>query len=286
MIERFFTPLERQLDDGFGMTGLAFSEAARLLANGHEGKLSFANGHLPINYLYRHSIELFLKSSLIIVHRALKLPSGDGQHQRDPLLKIDDRWTPLHRIHGLGTLLDELKRLLEEHKTRIIELTTHEWQIDPSLEPFIATIDEADETSTYFRYPRTKDRSKDAQKSGFQPITQNDAIAEMSGERKKGGAYLAMMNDDDEVVEVFGMQGSPVAELREALEKTSQTMSGVSLGLYAECFQGFGQKQMQWVREREAAEQAAPAPPKPAAPLKAPFWKRLVRPFVLTCRGG
>jgi hypothetical protein len=54
------TPLHKHADLGFGATAHSYKEAADYLeVNGAE--LVHFNGHLPINFLRRHAIELYLK---------------------------------------------------------------------------------------------------------------------------------------------------------------------------------------------------------------------------------
>ena len=58
------TPLHKHADLGFGGTADSCKHAADYLeANGAE--LAHFNGHLPINFLRRHAIELYFKSAII-----------------------------------------------------------------------------------------------------------------------------------------------------------------------------------------------------------------------------
>ncbi len=102
MWEKFFTPLDRHFDDGHEATADAFKAAAEKLEEDEGDKLRQLNAHLPINFLYRHAIEIYLKSAIVTVHRALRLPSGDGSHEKDPLVKIEGgKWQRLNRTHSL-----------------------------------------------------------------------------------------------------------------------------------------------------------------------------------------
>lgn len=77
-MQYLMAPLEEHYDDGFGAVGDAFYRAAKALEKENKG-LRFAWNHLPQIALYRHAVELFLKSGIIIIHRKLKMPYGRGE---------------------------------------------------------------------------------------------------------------------------------------------------------------------------------------------------------------
>ena len=85
MLNNLLLPFDQHFDDGFHAVGRAFKESADRLATSGEENFSFSNSHLPINYLYRHSIELFLKSAILTIHRALQLRNGDGKESKYPV---------------------------------------------------------------------------------------------------------------------------------------------------------------------------------------------------------
>jgi hypothetical protein len=62
-------PLEAHFDGGLGATGDAFEEAAKKLAES-AAELPSSHPHLPINFLHRHAVELYLKSMIVVMHRA------------------------------------------------------------------------------------------------------------------------------------------------------------------------------------------------------------------------
>ncbi|RXU06233.1 hypothetical protein B1F69_00065, partial [Pseudomonas syringae] len=64
-------PLDRHFDSGFGAVADSFRDAADALED-----TPTLNTHLPVSFLYRHAIELFLKSAIIILHRKLNIPYG------------------------------------------------------------------------------------------------------------------------------------------------------------------------------------------------------------------
>ena len=63
------TPYDKHADDGFGAMASAFKASAETLMATE--KDSIAQRELPTCFLLRHAAELFLKSVLIVSHRAL-----------------------------------------------------------------------------------------------------------------------------------------------------------------------------------------------------------------------
>jgi hypothetical protein len=257
MWEKMFMPLDRHYDDGLWATGEAFKDAAQKLSSEHEGKMSFMNAHLPINFLYRHATELFLKSAIVTVHRYFTLPSGDGSHQREPLIKIDGKWRPLHRTHSLKTLLTELDRILTENMDKMKVLTPNDWGCPAELIAWIDVIEAADGRSTYFRYPKSKGPTVDAEKSSFLPADPEKLVAEMrerAESGKKGKVVLGLKDDDENIVKAFAMDENPLAELREALVKAAEMMSGCAIGLNEELVKGYGKKLFEWRAAKQTGE--------------------------------
>lgn len=256
MFQQMFMPLDRHYDDGMAATGDAFMQAAEMLVESTKDKrMAFMNGHLPVFYLYRHAIELYLKSAILIIHRYFKMPSGDQPHQPDPLIKIDGKWKPLHRTHSLKTLLSELDRMMCEKRSLIQTLTPSKWDTPTELVAWIDTIEVADEGSTYFRYPKSKNGRVDAEKSGSLPEDPLKALADMqkrSEAGKKGKVILALKDDDNRIVEVFSMQDEPMPELREALTGAAGLMSGCCIGFYMELVRGYGVKALERKANTEA----------------------------------
>lgn len=270
MIEQMFMPLDRHYDDGMAAMGDAFKESAEKLTEMQEGRRHVVmNGHLPIFYLYRHAIELYLKSAILVVHRFFRMPSGEQPHQREPLIRIDGKWRPLHRTHSLKTLLSELERMLTENMAKIRNLTPTNWSVPQELTEQINAIDACDEGSTYFRYPKSKGTSVDAEKSGCLPADPARIISEMnerSVNGEKGKLVLGLKDEDDNIVEVFAMEEEPLPDLRDALVGAASLMSGACTGLQMELVDGYGKKMFEWrdeatandAPEREQREEAEP----------------------------
>lgn len=136
-------------DSEFSFYGYAFHEAAQTLANQLLARPGYSDLEaLPIVYLYRHAVELYLKAIVILGNQLLAF---EGQEIPAGQLK-----SVLGR-HRLTPLLPHLKT--------IFEATGAEWRFPdtPELSTFedlrkvLREVEEIDAESFAFRYPITKD---------------------------------------------------------------------------------------------------------------------------------
>jgi hypothetical protein len=163
-------PLDQHADGGLGATGEAFQEAAKALSAQAE-TMGSSPIHLPINFLYRHAIELFLKSMIVVLHRELGVDYGDKPHDGSAFVSIGGTWKPLHRVHSVAALWAHARELLSSHADELSARCRTDWQAIPDgLDAAIAAIEEADGTSTYFRYPDARRPEGDAAKSSWNVV--------------------------------------------------------------------------------------------------------------------
>ena len=104
MIEEYFKPLTLQIDSGLGSTADSFYYAAQTLENNQESKYGFGigGGKLPLLYLYRHSIELYLKSVITLIYRVC--PSQNDRLKSDdnlPLLIENNKEKKIFNVHSI-----------------------------------------------------------------------------------------------------------------------------------------------------------------------------------------
>jgi hypothetical protein len=235
MIFQFdFMPLDRHPDDGFGAVGNAFEEAAGLLSKPDGAPRDDGlHAHLPVNYLYRHAIELNLKSVIVIVHRRLRLTDATGHYNPIPQIPTAKARRPIHNVHGLVLLFHEVKRLFTEHSALIAKVARTDWSSALcELEAWISTIDAADPGSAVFRYPQAQHPESDARKSSFQPVAPEEvARAFESGTRQQ---VMLMIDGDDSVTEAFRLNRDPLPEVRGALAAATDVLSTFQYGVVAE----------------------------------------------------
>ena len=102
------TGIELHPDKGFGITADSYYKSAEhLMINHFEHYDITQQAEMPQNFLYRHSIELYLKSLIIIFHRKLKLDYGTVAFNSDePEIFTDRQWRKLYTCHFIDKLYD------------------------------------------------------------------------------------------------------------------------------------------------------------------------------------
>jgi hypothetical protein len=183
--------------------------------------------------LYRHSIELFLKSMIVTVHRALDLPGADGAHSLDPKVEVNGKSIPLTRIHSVKTLMDEFERLRVANLPAFEARLEHGWDTPADLRESIDIIEAHDSGSTFSRYPRSGSPAE-ADKSSFIEVDPNDIAEEIEHARERRRIVLAITDENDFVIKAFCQQDNPLPVFREALENASNHLYGSAFGIHAE----------------------------------------------------
>ncbi len=228
-----FMPSDKQIDQGFGVTGDAFKDAADKLAQ-ENLKTGFVDSHLPISFLYRHSVELYLKSIIIVLHRSLNLTYGSKPADSEPFVLIKNKWTPMYRVHSVGDLFAYFKALVVNNQKVIAKKAKTDWSAIPlELEEAIAVINKADTGSTYFRYPITHDSDADKQKSSWKDASSTDIFRKIKSDEKPVKAFL-MLNANDEIVNSYQHDQAPIQQLQGALKTAAELLSGAHAGLRVE----------------------------------------------------
>ena len=238
MVHYHFTPLHRHFDNGFGATAEAFKRAADQLLDSEKQHKHF-NAHFPINFLYRHAIELFLKSLIVIVHKRLKLPYNNDTHESIPKIRHDSKWKPFQNIHSISMLYSYFKILLKENNAKLDSIAKSDWSVIPAeLDGWISTIEQIDSTSTFFRYPAIKDRDADKEKSSSKESCHLDVFSKMWWGEKYTKA-LFVLNDNHEIVDTYEFNKIPLKKLQEALRNAAEMLSVAHFGMRHELAEGF-----------------------------------------------
>ena len=169
-------PFSEHIDSSFGAMADSFIEAAEEL---EEKDISSSNIHLPIGFLYRHAIELYLKSIIIIIHVILEIPFGK---QLD-ILSVPQiyrfkkkEWVLITDEHNIGNLYSYFKHLVSSNKDAMMQIAETDWSnVPPELDNAIEKINQFDPHGTAFRYPSLKSKHK----------TMNDSKASWKKANKK-----------------------------------------------------------------------------------------------------
>jgi len=135
----WFKPLNLHFDDGFGAVGDAFQEAA-LCLEGVVEEEQFINSYLPLAYLYRHAVELYLKSVIIIMHRGLRLAFGPQPSSATPRIQTDEGWISIHSVHSVSKLYHYFKSLMDVNMKGSLAATSTDWTTLPEELPNTTTL--------------------------------------------------------------------------------------------------------------------------------------------------
>jgi hypothetical protein len=227
-----FKPLHQHYDAGLGATGDAFKEAADYLADS-VSRQRFLHANIPICYLYRHAIELYLKSMIIVVHGRLGLPWAGEVSSARPQLKIGNKLKFLDRLHSIGELYAYLKHLLDDQKDRLNALGKTKWDSFPQeLDTWIDTIESEDARSTFFRYPKQGKVQEEGKKSDFQESSVEEILERIRSTGQSVKVYIEEQEDGQ--AEIYAYVGDRLGVLKETLVKAADFLSAAHFGFRME----------------------------------------------------
>ena len=227
-----YKPFAEHIDGGYGAIGDTFHEAASRLDE-HLSRSPFLNSSLPVAYLRRHAVELFLKSCIIVLHRALRVPFCDNSPE-EPAIRNGDTWTPIYRVHSIDNLYRRFTELLGEHIDKLMNMTTTDWRTIPAeLAEWIARIEEFDKGSTFFRYPGPGNELK----SDFRESSVAEIWSSLAPDREPIKGFL-QFDEEDRLLGAFCLDPSRLEPLMAALRKTSETLSTLHFALRSELGRG------------------------------------------------
>jgi len=221
--------IDTHLDFGFGITGEAYYNSAEHLYDNKENIKTVQQVEMPTNYLYRHSIELFLKSLIIIFHKRLQLPyDSEPFDTKRPKILTGGVWKDLYTCHWIDELYNYwLNELLLKHQSDLkMEAPKGDWQEETTISQFFPLIAGYDRDSSFFRYPVTKNSTLDPEKYTMQRLDLEKLQAIFNGEdtrkNKKGGrVFMLLKNDNDEIVDGFERAEDVLDNVTQALKKVS-----------------------------------------------------------------
>jgi len=194
-----FAPLDRHYDKGFGAVADSFYEAGTELKEQYSR--SKLNGHLPICYLFRHAIELFLKGAIIIFHQRLRTPYGSEPYTSEPKIPVDGKLKSIYAIHDIELLYKYLAKFISEREFDLNEVTTTNWDFPADLGSKFKKLKEIDSSSAYFRYPTEKSSAFEKDKSAFKETSLEDvmALAKQNKEPMKAMKVMTVIGRDTQI---------------------------------------------------------------------------------------
>jgi len=231
MIEYLLTGIELHSDKGFGVTGDAYYKSAQHLETSHfEDYDSTQQVEMPQSFLYRYSIELYLKSLIIIFHKILKIDYGNVPFDSDePEVQVNGKWKKLYICHYIDKLYEYwVKKLLLPNIEKLEELAPNgEWKELEDITKKILTICKYDRDSSYFRYPITKNSSLDEKKYSMKKLSINEVdllfqkTIKNSDSTKKGKATMIFVDNDDNIVDAYTKDDNILSDVRDDLREVA-----------------------------------------------------------------
>lgn len=231
------TGIESHPDFGFGITAEAYHKSADFLVQNKDHIPAFQQKEMPINFLYRHSIELYLKSLIIIIHQSLKLPYEDEPPESDkPMIWVNGKWQSLFSCHNIDELYFYLvKQLLIPNATFLKEMAPKgDWREYEVVTGLIPLIVKYDKDSSYFRYPITKKTQQlDKEKHSMKPISRESlsgmpfTFTQPVEGQKMGRVFLLCKDDNNQFTKGYQLENDVLFEVTSALQKTSDYLYGM-----------------------------------------------------------
>jgi len=230
-------PLHRHFDRGFGAMADAYVAGAAALEDG-EWTDKRLNGHLPIAFLRRHAVELYLKSAIVIFHRHLHLPYGPASWDGPPKVLLGKGWEPFYKVHSVADLFRYYMMLFEQHSDFLANNTRTNWSFTPELPVWIDMIQKWDPDSTLSRYPTTKDGVHDYTKGSAIELDPNDILAQMEAGGKPVKAVV-VGDAEDNVLATYTHVDNPMSNLNSALRQACSELSDTHAALRGELTAGW-----------------------------------------------
>ena len=229
------TPLDEHFDLGFGSVANSFKHAADSVLSSESPSL---NAHLPASFLYRHSIELFLKSGIIIFHRKFQIPFDQDPFDSEPKVLIGNKWKAMYSVHGVQDLYSYFRRLVSAHADYLAQHTRTNWEFPPELDGWVSEIEGTDSTSTFFRYPVTKHKAKDANKSVHRESDVDRVLSQLKEGAKPVKAFV-VLGEGDEIVKTFTFNDELAKAMTNVLRDTANLFYGCHAAMRGELTSGW-----------------------------------------------
>lgn len=223
-----FTPPSTHYDGGIGITGCNFRHAANTLKK-HGTSL---DGVLPLCYLHRHAVELFLKSIIFILHKKYGLEFGEGFSIAKPGIKVKDKWISLENTHNLSDLYSYFLKIYESCKELLPESMC--WDIPNDVKTKIDLVSGTDPKSTFFRYPKTGNSQQDCKKTSIQKTKLEGAFIKPNRPRK----LIVMLDQNDNLVETYDLDADALSNVQQSLDYLSDFLNGVHAAFRGELTNG------------------------------------------------
>lgn len=225
-----FTGINTQIDKGFGLTADAYKKSAEFLEKNDFDHFNLTQqAEMPQNFLYRHSIELYLKSLILIFHRKLKINYGDYSFDSEnPQIRIKQKWENLFNCHDIKILYEYwLDDLFHPNINQLNEISIdYNWKYEKEIIDKINLFSEFDKDGSYFRYPISRNSMLDVKKNSMQKIKIKNQDSIVNKIKEKKGLVMLLIDNEDNIVEAFKKEKEILVEIKNNLKEISSILEG------------------------------------------------------------
>jgi hypothetical protein len=211
------TPPAIHYDGGLGVTGCHFRNAAELLKE--HG--SFSEGILPLCYLHRHALELFLKLLIFILHKKFSIKFGGEFSLSKPAIHVRGKWTSMENTHNISDLYTYFETIYGQCLDKMP--ITISWDFPEDIKSKIDVVSGADPKSTFFRYPKSGSPHQDEKKSKIQKTNINTAF----NNQEKPAKLVLMFDQEDNLLDSYDLDADALSNLQVTLDYLSDFFDGV-----------------------------------------------------------
>jgi hypothetical protein len=207
---------EGQLDKGFGINAEAFRSAGDHLFVNEEYNNQFSpQKHMPVFYLYRHSIELYFKSMIYLFHLELSLPYGENSNGKAQIQMENRKWRDMDNCHYIDALFWYWSKLIVDNTDELRNRAPEgDWRVHPDLSDLVDSIVKYDKDSTYFRYPFVKkgNLKKEGEKYSMKKVIDTEEMFKKAASGK-GGFTMILKDENENIKSLYTYDEDVLGEL-------------------------------------------------------------------------
>lgn len=144
----------------------------------------------------------------------------------------------MYSVHGVQDLYSYFRSLVFRHAGYLAEHTRTNWEFPPELERWISEIEATDSTSTFFRYPVTKHKAHEANKSVHRESNVNLVLSQLEKGAKPVKAFL-VLGEGDEIVKTFTFNDELAKAMTNVLRDTANLFYGCHAAMRGELTGGW-----------------------------------------------
>ncbi len=199
-MKEYFLPFTEHNDFGFGIIAGAYKDASEILyKNKNNDRYWYSN--FPINFLRRHSIELYLKSIIVLFSKRLCLVEDAATIDDFVFERPNGKLEMIKKSHDLELMYNYTEFLINNNISKLEELHMEDWTFPKQLGEYIRKLSGYDYKSDYFRYPMSRDASRDSKKDVFKEMSYDELIREAKS--PKGKLFMLFEDENGNISKMF-----------------------------------------------------------------------------------